>query len=771
MHSRFGSRALFLALMVLLPTIGHAELVSYLWNFNRIPVNFAGQSYFGPVNFAVYADTDDVHLNASSEWEVQGTAVIEIPGVGYAIYSDPLRVYVSPSRFGVAGIFDMAYSYWLNYDLQTARVRQGFQLSPITTYTIPLPTSVGPVGVGNIDDKFYFEAAFIPAPSPAILKEPASINVVEGASPTLSVTLQGAQPFSVHWRRDGIQLASGYSPSLTISNAVPSDSGEYDVLVTNLFGATISQKAIVTVTASSPVITTNPVSQGAMMGGRIVLEAAAIGSTPITWQWFLNDQPIDGATSNRFVRTKADPSMLGRYKAVASNSLGDTSTMEAIVDQSGIVAWGGSVGILPFANTNLIAITGGDMHFLALRSDGHVQTWPGTNGPNAYGYDAGQTIVPPGLDHVIGIGAGSTHSLALRDDGTITAWGKIYFTSTSNLVQQLNRNIVMVGTGVGAQHAVALKRDGTVVGWGAGTNYPYLQQVPASVTNIVSVAAGARHGIALRGDGGVVAWGDKADGQLSIPTAATNIVAIASTWLGNAALRSDGRLISWGGSTPTFSPTNFFVDIAGGSTWIAGLRTNGQIACLERGSSFVGVSVVPTNIINAAGVAAGSYTAFAFVGSGAPVFNTPAVDRRVNVGTNAFFRMWALGTQPISYHWNFNGEPIAAATNSWLVVSNVQPAQIGFYTITASNKFGMITSPPMGLNVPLITGVTASPSQLEFKAQTSPGLFYKLESKNDLLDPTWEAVQDITADAGFTTITVDSASPAVQRRFYRIRVQ
>jgi hypothetical protein len=508
MHSPFGSRALFFSFLFGFPTIAHPDPISYLWNFDRIDVNFAGKAYTGPANVAVYAETAEVQLNANGDWEVSGTAVIEVPGVGYAIYSDPRRVYVGASHLGISGIVEMPYSYWSAYDLQTEWPRQGFILSSITTSLGVLPTSAGSVGVGHVQNTFYFQATDIPAPDPVILSDLVSTSAVEGDSPTLSVKLQGAQPFSIQWRKDGIPILGGYSPSFTISNAVVSSSGEYDVVVTNMFGGATSQKAVVSISPSSPVITTNPVSQGAMPGGTIVLEAAAIGTKPITWQWYLNDQPIAGATSNRLVRANADSSMLGRYKAVASNSLGDTPTAEAVVDQSSIIAWGRSVGILPFANTNIISITGGDIHFLALQSDGHVQTWSGTNGPSAYGYDTGQIIVPPSLDHVVGIGAGSTHSLALRDNGTITAWGYIYFTSNSNLVQEANRDIVMVGTGVGAQHAVALKRDGTVLGWGASTNYPYLQQVPANVTNIVSVAAGARHGLALRGDGGVVAWGD-----------------------------------------------------------------------------------------------------------------------------------------------------------------------------------------------------------------------------------------------------------------------
>jgi hypothetical protein len=201
---------------------------------------------------------------------------------------------------------------------------------------------------------------------------------------------------------------------------------------------------------------------------------------------------------------------------------------------------------------------------------------------------------------------------------------------------------------------------------------------------------------------------------------------------------------------------------------MVGLRKNGQVVAND--SAAAGVTAVPLAATNAAGVAAGSYTAFALLGSGPPVFNTPAVDRRVALGTNAFFRMWAIGAQPISYQWNLNGQPIQKETNSWLVVSNVQPASMGFYTVTASNKSGSITSADMGLNVPLIVRLSSLPTNFQFDAQTSPGLTYKVEAKDDLLDSIWQPVKDVVADSGITTITIDALSPAIAHRFYRIRL-
>ena len=109
----------------------------------------------------------------------------------------------------------------------------------------------------------------------------------------------------------------------------------------------------------------------------------------------------------------------------------------------------------------------------------------------------------------------------------------------------------------------------------------------------------------------------------------------------------------------------------------------------------------PTNTITA--IAAGGTTLFAVVGNGPPVFPGLPVNRTVATGSRAYFRAVAAGTMPISYQWNCNGTNIPGATNTVLVLTNVQPILVGnSYSLTASNAFGVATNGAMFLNeVPL----------------------------------------------------------------------
>ncbi len=347
---------------------------------------------------------------------------------------------------------------------------------------------------------------------------------------------------------------------------------------------------------------------------------------------------------------------------------------------------------VPTSATNVIELAGGDLHCLALEADGTVVAWGGNF--------SGQANVPPNLTNVVSIAAGSSHSLALRSDGTLAAWGQIFGTFTNIVVPPQATNVAALALGPGAQHVLVLKADGTVLDF--GNNKYGLTNIPATARDIVAVASGATFGVALRADGKVVEWGSNPD---SIPTSATNIVAIATSWGGFGALRADGTVLGVGVNTPPLVPppplhssfTNI-TDLAceGSTSDTIVQQQNGTM--LEYSDS---VPAYPTNMITAVG--ASGYNVFAVVGSGPPIFPGLPVNRTVASGSRAYFREVAVGAMPMSYQWNCNGTNVPGATNSVLVVTNVQPIQVGnYYTLTASNSFGMATNGAMILNeVPL----------------------------------------------------------------------
>jgi hypothetical protein len=68
-------------------------------------------------------------------------------------------------------------------------------------------------------------------------------------------------------------------------------------------------------------------------------------------------------------------------------------------------------------------------------------------------------------------------------------------------------------------------------------------------------------------------------------------------------------------------------------------------------------------------------------------------------GDTATIPVIALGTPPLQYQWTFGGTPIAGATGSSLVLTNVQFAQNGVYAVTVSNALGSALSSNAVLSV------------------------------------------------------------------------
>ena len=69
----------------------------------------------------------------------------------------------------------------------------------------------------------------------------------------------------------------------------------------------------------------------------------------------------------------------------------------------------------------------------------------------------------------------------------------------------------------------------------------------------------------------------------------------------------------------------------------------------------------------------------------------------VLAGATTAFSVVVGGAPPLGYQWAFNGTNIAGATNSFLVLTNVQATNTGNYLVTVTNAVGSATGEPVGL--------------------------------------------------------------------------
>lgn len=122
---------------------------------------------------------------------------------------------------------------------------------------------------------------------------------------------------------------------------------------------------------------------------------------------------------------------------------------------------------LPPSATNVIALDCGYYHTLALRADGRVISW-GLGGYASSVDEQGEPFpptadeVPASATNIVAVSAGWGHSLAVREDGTVLAWGDDSYRQLA--VPPNATNVVAVSAGF--YHSVALRADGTIVAWG-----------------------------------------------------------------------------------------------------------------------------------------------------------------------------------------------------------------------------------------------------------------------------------------------------------------
>jgi alpha-tubulin suppressor-like RCC1 family protein len=349
-----------------------------------------------------------------------------------------------------------------------------------------------------------------------------------------------------------------------------------------------------------------------------------------------------------------------------------------------IVAWGDtSWGLtnLPPGLTNVVMIAAGDGHNLALKSDGRVVAW-GFN-------DYYQTNVPAGLTNVLTVSAGR-YSLALRADGTAADWGEDAEDGPFTVPLGLT-NVVAISAG--SYFDVALKADGTIVAW----PYYFQGQLPADFTNLVAIAAGAFHILGLKADGTVVAWLYFNDyGQATVPAGLSNVVAIAAGNSHSLALKADGTVVAWGdnSSGQTNVPVGLTNVVAISSECAAAhcLALTGDGKVVARGNHSMGQTNVPTGLTNVVAIAAGGNHSLALLGDPSPFLTKRLLDQTVVHAETVMLHIAARGSAPMSFQWRFNGTNLVSATNSVLMLRDIQLNQAGVYSVVVSNAYGMVTN-------------------------------------------------------------------------------
>jgi hypothetical protein len=629
-------------------------------------------------------------------------------------------------------------------------------------------------------------AILTPVGPPSISLQPVSRTVPAGTNVSFSVTATGLAALFYQWRFDQTNLSGATNLALSLMDVQSSNAGDYDVVITNVYGAITSSVATLAVLPAAPAIATQTGSRIASVGQDVSFTVAASGSEPMSCQWLFNGTNLLGANAFTLTLNSVNSSFNGTYCAAVSNAVGFVVSTNVTLAVTPVVAWGMtnnqqqlSVAVqMPASVTNVIAIAaggGGDsgLPCMALRGDGTLVRW---------GNSSRAIDIPTNAVDVVAMSIGvssksSGNYLALCSNGTMVNWTSFSTSSVPDAIT--NGNLVAVAAG--GAHQLALRDDGTVFAW--GNNGFGQTNVPPGATNVIAIAAGDSHSLALRADGTVVGWGLNTSGQATALSNVVNVIAIAAGANQSMALLADGSVVGLivtnsGPQSLFYGPvpanaTNITAITAGVNHSLA-LRADGTV--VGWGYTNFGQITPPAYATNVLAIAAGGNDSLALVADPfappiPPRIGRPPVGHALQTGQNVLLNALAVGGLPLHYQWYDNGSRLAGQTNRWLWLTNAHPSQGGDYQLVAMNESGSATSAVASVSVaipqPVLVPAGIATNGFHFSFDSVLGVIYITEYENRLDAGAWTELERRFGMGGMEIVT--DASAGGGSCFYRVR--
>jgi alpha-tubulin suppressor-like RCC1 family protein len=137
-----------------------------------------------------------------------------------------------------------------------------------------------------------------PVGAPAITTHPQSQTVAAGSSVTFTVVATGGAPLAYQWRRNNTALANATTASVTINAVSASDTGDYDVVVSNSGGTITSSVAKLTVSKLSQSVNFTAPANTTYSATPVALTASATSGLPVTFAVVSGPATVDGGNAS-----------------------------------------------------------------------------------------------------------------------------------------------------------------------------------------------------------------------------------------------------------------------------------------------------------------------------------------------------------------------------------------------------------------------------------------------------------------------------------------
>ncbi len=143
--------------------------------------------------------------------------------------------------------------------------------------------------------------------APVVGTSPVSQTNLAGSNVVFTTTVTGSAPLAYQWLKGGTNISGATSNVLTLTAVVITNSGNYSLKATNIFGVVTS--SVATLTVVLPPSFTGSVTNRTIECGKNTnaFAVTAAGTAPLSIQWSLDGGPVTGATNASLSLTNLHP--------------------------------------------------------------------------------------------------------------------------------------------------------------------------------------------------------------------------------------------------------------------------------------------------------------------------------------------------------------------------------------------------------------------------------------------------------------------------------
>jgi len=562
--------------------------------------------------------------------------------------------------------------------------------------------------------------------APAISVQPVGQTIGVGSNFTVNVTATGNPAVTYQWRTNGLAITGAVATSYTVTGAQTNNSADYDVVLTNSVGSITSSVATISVVYYPPTISQQPVGGNFIVGSNFTLSVSANGTAPLYWQWRTNGAPISGANASSHAITSAQLTDAGSYDVVVTNSTGSVTSSVAVVN----VGYVPVVVLQPLSLTNAVGGTGIFSCIVTGSAPINLQwTYNGNPLTDETNVTLNLTNLQPAnigyyaltATNIFGgtVSSNTSLNLAGYDFGIWNGLVAYYpFNGDANDVSGNTNN----GTPVNITYSTDrfLLASNCAAFDAASSSYVNLPTIPATLINRVKATYSFwmyQPAIQTSGQCPFSDW-DDSTGGIFIQFGTSGQIDTCD-YIGHGGIQTINpvQTNSWhhycvvfdGTQTPTLNIVSYYVDgspvaqqydqyYVGYNTSI-GVGTSCMFGGRQNNSGYYFTGNLDDFRIYNRALSSNEVAALYALEADVPVITQQPQAQTVNAGGTATYNVAATAANPLTYQWFKDGIALTGATNTSLALSNVQPNQIGYYSVTVSNGVAGVTSTNAALNL------------------------------------------------------------------------